>query len=312
MSRSSKNHPIVHRTVSAADSTDDKRLQTALVEIASQDLTVSIISQQMRISHSLEGKSASQLESICDRLRDEYHLAINVSQPKAVLLETIRETGEGEGKFIRQIGGYGNYGHCKLHIEPNKSEEGYMFTSTVSDDVLPHEYVNSIDRGVQQAMQIGVLSGHHLVDLTATVIDGSYHVQDSNPIAFEIAGLTALQNAVRRASPVLLEPMMAVEIEVPEGLGDAIRHEIHRHRGRVERKVTVNDRSEIEAIVPLSELLLSSSRGLAEFPSEFAGYEPVSDDGISSEDGSGVTANKPNYPRPGRGSEAARPDPEEG
>jgi elongation factor G len=160
-------------------------------------------------------------------------------------------------------------------------------------------------------MQSGVLSGRHLVDLKVTVTHGSYHAEDSNPIAFEIAGSTALQNAVQNAPRVLLEPVMALEIEVPERLAATIRREILVHRGRVEHQQIVNSWVEIEAIVPLSELLLSSSHGLAEFPSEFAGYETVSDDDISNENGPGVTENKPNYPQRGRGSETARPEPED-
>jgi elongation factor G len=312
MSGSSKGHPIVRLTVSAANSTDDNRLQTALVEIAAQDPTLRVDAQPMGIAHSLEGTSASHLESICNRFCDEYHLAINVSPPEAVLVETIRKSGEAEGKFIRQIGGLGNYGHCKLHIEPGKSDEGYLFASAVSHDALPDEYLSSIERGVQYAMRSGVLSGHPLVDLKVTVVDGSYHASDSNPMAFEMAGAAALKDAVRSAAPVLLEPMMLVEIEeVPQELADIIRDEVNLHRGRVDSEVTVNGWSEFRAIVPLSELLLSNSRLLAEFPTEFAGFEPVSDGGVSGDNGTGVTANKPSRPPHGRRSEAARPDQED-
>jgi elongation factor G len=312
MSGSSMLPPIVRLTVSASDSTDDKRLQTALVEIAAQDPTLRVDAQQMGIAHSLEGTSASHLESICNRLRDEYHLAINVSPPEAVLVETIRKSGEAEGKFIRQVGGLGNYGHCKLHIEPRKSGEGYVFASAVSHDALPEEYLSSIERGVQSAMRLGVLSGHHLVDLKVTVVDGSYHAEDSNPVAFEIAGTIALRDAVRNAAPILLEPMMLVEIEeVPQELAATIRDEVNTHRGRVDGELTVNGWSEFRAIVPLSELLLSNSRLLAEFPTEFAGYEPVSDGEVSGDNGTGVTANKPSGPPLGRRSEMARLDQED-
>ena len=304
--------PIVRLTVSASDSTDDKRLQTALVEIAAQNPTLRVDAQQMGIAHSLEGTSASHLESICNRLRDEYHLAINVSAPEAVLVETIRKSGEAEGKFIRQVGGLGNYGHCKLHIEPSKSGEGYVFASAVSHAALPEEYLSSIERGVQSAMRLGVLSGHHLVDLKVTVVDGSYHAEDSNPVAFEIAGTIALRNAVRNAAPILLEPMMLVEFEeVPQELAATIRDEVSMHRGRVDRELTLNGWSEFQAIVPLSELLISSSRLLAEYPTEFAGYEPVSDGGVSGDNGTGVTANKPSRPPHRRRSEMVRPDQED-
>jgi elongation factor G len=226
------------------------------------------------------------------------------------LLETIRECGEAEGKFIRQIGGAGNYGHCKLRIESIKAGESYVFTSALGDDVLPHEYLSSIERGVKRSMQLGVHSGRHLVDLKVTVVDGSYHAEDSNPMAFEIAGMIALEHAFRNAAPVVLEPIMAVEIEVPEELEAATQNEIHQHRGRVETNVIANGWREIRAVVPLSELLVSNS-GIAVCPMEFVGYEVVQDDGSSDESGSGVTANKPNGPKPYRRSEMARPDPEE-
>ena len=298
-------------TVRASGSTDDQRLQTALAEIAAQDPTLRVDAQPMEITHFLEGTSASHLESTCNRLRDEYHLAINVSALEAVLLETIRKSGEAEGKYIRQVGGHGNYGHCRLHIEPNKSGEGYVFASAVGSDSLPHEYLSSIERGVQNAMRSGVLSGNHLVDLRVTVVDGSYHAEDSNPVAFEIAGTTALRDAVKNAAPVLLEPMMKVEIKVPQERAAAIRDEVYTHRGRVERGLVVNGWYEFQTIVPLSELLLASARRLTEFPTEFAGYEPVSDSGISGDDGTVVPAIKPNLPQHGRSFKVTRPDPEE-
>jgi translation elongation factor EF-G len=155
-------------------------------------------------------------------------------------------------------------------------------------------------------MQSGILQGHPLVDLKVTLIDGSYHAEDSNAKAFEIAGSTAFELAARKASPVLLEPVMVVEIEVPDALTSMIEPEIFQRRGRIDRMLSENGWSEITAIVPLSELLLSDT-GLAEFPAEFAGYEAVSDDGTS-EDGPGVTANKPSHPPHGKRSETARPD----
>ena len=306
---SSKDHPIERLTVSAADNADDEHLRTALAEIAGQDPTLTIDAEQRGILHTLEGSGTSHLGSICDCLRGEYHVAINVGPLEAVLLETIRKPAEAEGKYIRQIGGHGNYGHCWLHIEPSKPHEGYAFTSTVSADALPHDYLSSIDRGVQQTMHSGVLSGQHLVDLKVTVVDGSYHETDSNNFAFQIAGAIALKNAVQKAVPVILEPMMSVEIEVPQGLAAAIRNEIYTHRGRVESDLAADGLSEIQAIVPLAELLLSNSSTLAEFPTELTGYEPVSRGGRSTDEGAGVTANKPNHPRQGRGSESAWPDP---
>lgn len=303
-------YPIVHVTVSASESADDERLQAILLEIASQNPTVNIYTQSMGVSHSIEGRSISHLQWICDRLRDEHHFAIDVGPFKAILLETICEAVEAEGKYIRQTGGVGNYGHCKLLIEPKRFGEGYVFASTAPDDVLPREYIDSISRGVEQAIQVVVQSGRRLVDLKVTVVDGSYHAEDSNPTAFEVAGALAFQNAIKKACRVFLEPMMAVEIDVSDNLVMVVESQIHEHRGRIEGIEAENGRSEIRAIIPLAELLLPDCRELAEFPSDFFGYEPVFDDGNRSEDGPGVTANKPNSPRSRRGHEAASPDPE--
>jgi elongation factor G len=310
MTGSSKGRPYLYLTVSPVDSGDDEPLQKALVEIASRDPLTSVIPQPMNGTHIVEGETESQLDAICDRLRDEYKLSINVGAPTVILLETIRKSGEAEGRYIRQAGGSGNYGHCKLRIEPNLSGEGYSFISSVPGDVLPNEYVRSVDRGVRHAMRTGILRGFPLVDLKVTLIDGSYHAVDSNPKAFEIAGSIAFEHAARKASPVLLEPVMLVEIDVPDALTAIVEPDIFQHRGRIDRMVSENGRSEIKAIVPLAELLASGFSSLTEFPTEFAGYEAVSDDGASDENGSGVTANKPNYPPAGRRSEIARPEPE--
>lgn len=311
MTGSISGYPIVQITVSASDTTDDKRLQAILAEIAGQQITVNIYTQPTERTHSIEGSSKSHLQWICNRLRDEYHLAIDVGPFRAILVETVRGCVEAEGKYIRQIGGAGNYGHCRLRIEPNNFGGGHMFTSAVRDDILPHEYVDSIRRGVEQVIQAGVLSGRHLIDLKVTVIDGSYHAKDSNPAAFEVAGLLAFQNALGKSSTVLMEPVMAVEIDMPGDLTMVIESQIHEHRGRIDCIDTRNGRSEVRAIVPLAELLLPESRELGEFPTEFIGYEPVSDDANPDECGMGVTAPKPDSPRYKRRAEAARPGPKE-
>lgn len=307
MSGSSKSRPILRLVISAADSADEDRLKRALTEIEEREPSVSINTQPKGTHYGLEGRAESELKSICDRLRDEYHLAINVSPPEAILLETIRQQAEAEGKYIRQIGGSGNYGHCKLRIEPSEPGGGYEFINDISGGGVPNEYIKSIDQGIQSAMDLGILAGFPVVDVKVTLSDGSYHEADSNEMAFKFAGSIAFKEAAKKANPVLLEPMMAIEIiEVPAELAAAIRNEINALRGRVEREVTTNGWSEIKAVVPLSELLASPCRLLAEFPMEFVGYEAVRDHGSSDENGSGVTANRPNRPRPQSRSAMAR------
>lgn len=311
MSGTGKSPPILRLAVSAADPADDERLQRALVEIAGQVSEVSINPQPQDGLYRIEGRAESDLDSVCDRLRDEYHLAINLGPPMAIFLETVRKQAEAEGKYIRQTGGSGNYGHCKLRLEPDQPGKGYQFINEIRGGAVPSEYINSIDQGVQDAMRQGVLAGFPVVDVKVTLYDGSYHETDSNPMAFTFAGSIAFKEAAKKASPVILEPMMLIEIEVPQEIVPAIRREISAHRGRIDHELTGNGLNEIRAVVPLSELLSVESGGLAEFPIEFSGYEPVRDSGSPDDGKAGVTANKPNYPRHGSRSEMAPWIPEE-
>jgi elongation factor G len=300
----------MYLTLSTSDGADDQRFRAALNEIAATTPNISITTESQSI-YELSGNSKSQLESICNRLCDEYQLGINAGPIKPVFLETIRTQSAAEGKYIRQTGGLGNYGHCKLRIEPNDPANGYEFINDIKGGAVPKEYLKPIDDGIHGAMKLGVLAGYPLVDVKVTLFDGSYHESDSNEMAFKFAGSIAFKEAARKASPVLLEPVMALEIDVPEKMATTIRREISLHRGRIEREESINGFSEIKAIVPLSELLTSSSLASAEIPMEFAGYEEVSDDGSSTDRNAGVTANKPSHPRPRLRCVAAKPEMED-
>jgi elongation factor G len=164
------------------------------------------------------------------------------------LLETVRKQAEAEGKYIRQTGGSGNYWHCKLRIEPGELGKGYEFINDIRVGKVPSEYIESIEQGIQAAMRQGVLGGFSIVDVKVTLYDGSYHETDSNPVAFTFAGSIAFKEAAKKASPVLLEPMMAIEVEVPEELVDLTRHEVYTHRGRIESNVAANGFNEIKAV----------------------------------------------------------------
>ena len=301
MSEPSQDRPFVRRYLSAAEGADEQRLQMALVEIAQQDHPrVTINTRPNDNLYSLEGRAESDLDLICDRLRDDYHIAINVGPTQAILLETIRKPAEAEGKYIRQTGGSGNYGHCKLRIEPVEPGRGYEFVNGISGGSVPGEYIRPIDEGVQAAMESGILGGFPMVDVKVTLTGGSYHEDDSNEMAFKFAASIAFKEAARKASPVILEPMMAVEINVPDHSTaiTIIEREISQHRGRIDQLLRGKSSKSIRAIVPLSELLNSGLRGPYESPMTFAGYEPLRDNGISDDDRSGVTANKPRPPRP--------------
>ncbi len=303
-------HPFLRLELSASDDAGFDHLDAALTEIANCDRSVGIKKRPHQRLFILEGRAKADLQSICDRIRNEYHLAVNVGLLDVAFLETIRKQAEGEGKYIRQTGGMGNYGHCRLRIQPSEFGKGYEFTNEMRDGSIPSDYVKAVEEGVVTAMGLGVLAGFPVVDVKVTLYDGSYHEADSNQMAFKFAGADAFKEAAQRASPVVLEPMMAVEIEVPEQLVAATQNEIRTHRGRIESNVTANALSKMKAVVPLSELLLSTS-GIAMCPMQFAGYEAVQDNDSSGENLSGVTANRPGGPRSHSRSEAAQPDSED-
>jgi len=300
---SSKDRFFLCIAISAKKPSDDERLQIALSKIASREPQVGVKSQTDGVFHTVEGESTSQLESVCSLLRNQY-LAINTDGPKPVFLETFRGSCEAEGKYIRQVSGLGNYGHCLMHIDPAARGEGYLFISQVSSDVLPDQHVKAVDRGVQLAMQSGGLHGYPVVDLKVTLIDASYQGEDWNPATFEIVGSAAFLNAVKKTSSVVLEPVVRFEIEGSGWYMEEIRHEVNRRHGRIHEI----GKSEITATLPLSELLATSFRELGAFTMRLAGYEPVGGGGLSDEDASGVIANKPNSPQNRIRFEAVRPE----
>ena len=259
----------------------------------------------------LQGRDKSDIEGICDRLRADFNLAVDFGLLEAVLIKRIRKQAEGEGKFIRQTGGKGNYGHCSLLVEPNEPDKGIEFLSEITSGVVPSEYIKPIEQGVRLGMELDILECVQVVDVKVTLRDGSFHETDSNEMAFKLAAAAAISDAVKKASPILLEPMMSLDIEAPAGLMPAMRSEILAHRGRVARELYVEGFCEVEAIVPLSELLVRSPTTLAGFPMEFAGYEPIPDNGTSNDDELGVRANKPDRPRAGPRSASVQSNPED-
>ncbi len=304
--------PILRLGVSAANATDDARLQRALSELAGQPSTAIISTQANEGQYNIDARAESDLDFICDRIRDEYSIAIDVRPPRAILLEAIRNSAEGEGKYIRQVGGSGNYGHCKLRIAPVEPGTEYEFVNEIRDGSIPDKFLPAIEQGIQDAMAAGVLAGHPIRNVKTSLIGGSFHEADSNEMAFRFASSSAFKEAAVRASPVLMEPMMALELELPEGFASALEIEIYALRGRIEREESVNGFRVTRAIVPLSELLSLDASALTVAPMEFVGYEPVRDDRSEDEGELGVTANKPRHPRSGRRSSMVPLDPEEG
>jgi elongation factor G len=218
-----------------------------------------------------------ELEAISQRIHESS--AVDFGEPRIAFRETIRKEAEAEGKYIRQTGGSGNYGHCWLRVEPNEPGKGYEFINEIKGGVVPKEYIKPIDMGVRGAMEGGILAGFPIVDVKVALIDGSYHEVDSNENAFKIAGSIAFKEAAHKAKPVLLEPVMAVEVTVPEEYMGVIIGDINSRRGRIEGMEHLAGSQVIKAMVPLKEMfgyvneIRSSTQGRASYSMQFARYE---------------------------------------
>jgi len=229
----------------------------------------------------------------------------NIGELKISYKESIRRQAEAEGKYIRQTGGSGNYGHCKLLIEPNEPGAGYEFINDIKGGRVPKEYIRPIDQGVQAALGLGILAGFPIVDVKVTLFDGSYHEVDSNEMAFKFAGSIALKEAARKALPILLEPVMAVEVIVPEEFMGMAMGDINSRRGRIEGMEHTAGTQVIRATIPLAEMLSFGKHGRPEYPMYFAGYQPAPPRHEQFGDDAGTPVGKPSSPKPKTGSAAA-------
>jgi elongation factor G len=258
---------------------DQEKMGVALSRLADEDPTFKVRTDDESGQTIISGMGELHLEILVDRMKREHKVEANVGEPKVAFRETIRKTAEAEGKYIRQTGGSGNYGHCKLRIEPNTPGAGYEFINAIKSGSVPKEYIKPIDQGVQGAIELGILAGYPLVDIKVTLFDGSYHEVDSNEMAFKFAGSIAFKEAARKASPVLLEPVMAVEVTVPEEHMGTIIGDINSRRGRIEGMEHAAGSQVIKAIVPLKEMfgyvndIRSSTQGRASYSMQFARYE---------------------------------------
>jgi elongation factor G len=258
---------------------DQEKMGIALARLADEDPTFKVRTDEDSGQTIISGMGELHLEILVDRMKREYKVEANVGEPKVAFRETIRKKAEAEGKYIRQTGGSGHYGHCKLRIEPNEPGKGYEFVSEIKSGSVPKEFIKPIDQGVQGAIELGILAGYPLVDVKVTVYDGSYHEVDSDEMAFKIAGSMAFKEAARKASPVLLEPVMAVEVTVPEEHMGTIIGDINSRRGRIEGMEHAAGSQVIKAIVPLKEMfgyvndIRSSTQGRASYSMQFARYE---------------------------------------
>jgi len=271
--------PVIAVAVEPKTKGDQEKMGVALSKLAQEDPTFKVHTDPDSGQTIISGMGELHLEIIVDRMIREFSVEANVGKPQVAYRETIRKHAEAEGKYIRQTGGRGQYGHVKIRLEPQQPGAGYEFVNDIVGGVVPKEYIKPVDQGIREAMEGGVLAGYEMVDVKAILYDGSYHEVDSNEMAFKIAGSMAFKEAARKASPVLLEPVMSVEVVVPEEYMGDIIGDLNSRRGRIEGMEHRAGSQVIKAIVPLAEMfgyathMRSSTQGRAEYSMHFARYE---------------------------------------
>ena len=270
--------PVISVAVEPKTKADQEKMALALQSLAQEDPSFRVHTDEESGQTIISGMGELHLDIIVDRMRREFKVECNVGKPQVAYRETIRKSVESEGKFIRQSGGHGQYGHCWLRREPQESGKGYEFGNEVVGGVIPKEFIPAIDKGVQEQIATGVLAGYPIVDVKVTVYDGSFHEVDSSELAFKMAGSMAFKDGFMKANPVLLEPIMKVEIDTPEDyMGDVIG-DLNRRRGVVEGMEDGPTGKMIRANVPLAEMfgyatdLRSLSQGRASYVMEFGHY----------------------------------------
>ncbi|WP_163555240.1 elongation factor G [Helicobacter suis] len=273
--------PVIHIAVEPKTKADQEKMGVALGKLAEEDPSFRVMTQEETGQTLIGGMGELHLEIIVDRLKREFKVEAEVGAPQVAFRETIRSAVQKEHKYAKQSGGRGQYGHVFIKLEPKEPGTGYEFVNEISGGVIPKEYIPAVDKGIQEAMQSGVLAGYPVVDFKVTLYDGSYHEVDSSEMAFKIAGSMAFKEACKAANPVLLEPMMKVEVEVPEEyMGDVIG-DLNRRRGQIN---AMDDRlglKIVDAFVPLVEMfgystdLRSATQGRGTYSMEFDHYGEV-------------------------------------
>jgi elongation factor G len=274
--------PVISIAIEPKTKADQEKMGVALQRLAEEDPTFRVRTDEETAQTLISGMGELHLDIIVDRMKREFKVEANIGKPQVAYRETIRKTVESEGKFVRQSGGRGQYGHVWVELMPQEPGTGFVFENGIVGGSVPREYITPVEQGIKEALQNGVLAGYPVVDIKAKLYDGSYHEVDSNEMAFKIAGSMALQGGVRKADPVILEPVMKVTVTVPEEfMGDVIG-DLNSKRGRIE---SMEDRApgikEVDAKVPLAEMfgytttLRSMTQGRASNTMEFDHYDEV-------------------------------------
>ncbi len=273
--------PVIHIAIEPKTKDDQEKLGVALQKLATEDPSFRVRTDQETGQTIISGMGELHLEIIVDRLLREFKVDANVGKPQVAYRETIRKTVEQEGKFVRQTGGRGQYGHVWITLEPLPPGGGFEFKDGTKGGTVPKEYIPAVEKGIREAFEGGVLAGYPMVDVKATLTDGSYHDVDSSEIAFKIAGSMAAKDAALKAKPIILEPIMAVEVVVPEEFMGEVMGDINSRRGRIQGMDARAGAQVITAQVPLAQMfgyatdLRSKTQGRATYTMQFAHYEPV-------------------------------------
>jgi elongation factor G len=270
--------PVISVAVEPKTKADQEKMGIALGKLAQEDPSFRVHTDEESGQTIISGMGELHLDIIVDRMKREFKVEANVGRPQVAYRETIRKSVEAEGKFVRQSGGRGQYGHVQIRLEPLPAGGGYEFENSIVGGVVPREYINSVDKGIQEQVATGVIAGYPVVDVKATLYDGSYHEVDSSEMAFKIAGSMAFKNAAIKADPVLLEPLMKVEVVTPEDYMGDVMGDLNRRRGIVQGMDDSPAGKIINAHVPLSEMfgyatdLRSQTQGRATYTMEFDHY----------------------------------------
>ncbi len=274
--------PVIELALEPKTKADQDKMGIALQKLAEEDPTFRVKTDEETGQTRISGMGELHLDIIVDRMKREFRVEANVGRPMVAYRETITDKAKAEGRFVRQSGGKGQYGHCWLEVEPSDRGAGFVFINKVVGGSIPREYIPGIEQGVKEALQNGIIAGFPVVDVKVTVVDGSYHEVDSSVDAFKIAGSIAVKEAVRRAKPVILEPIMKVEVTTPEDFLGGILGDLNSRRGQIMGSDNRGGNTQVvTAHVPLSEMfgyvndLRSSTQGRASYSMEFDHYEPL-------------------------------------
>ena len=273
--------PVISLRIEPKTKADQEKMSLALRKLSDEDPTFKIKTDEETAETIISGMGELHLDIIVERMKREFGVGANVGRPQVAYKETIKATAEAEGKYIKQSGGRGQYGHVWLRLEPQERGKGFEFVNAIRSGVIPQEFIPAVEKGVHEALDKGVVAGFPMVDMKATLYDGTYHEVDSSEIAFKIAAAMAMHEGAKRAKPILLEPIMKVEVIVPERFLGEATGDLNSRRGQIEK---MSDRSPlnlkvIDAKVPLSEMfgyattIRSLTEGRGTFNMEFDHYE---------------------------------------